>query len=165
MVNLKTMGIAALVMAVAIVMAVRYWPNDERAIRKQLALIETLGSKEADEKPIDSLLHARQLAELFNDPCIIQVESVDFQGQFPRKQIQDMIVMVRGHYTQATVSVHDLRITLPKKQSATLHCTMRVKGEGAARPVADVQELAAELRKVEDDWLFTSVTLVEVLER
>ena len=36
---------------------------------------------------------------------------------------------------------------------------------GKGQPVADVQELRAELRKIEGDWLLTHVTLIEVLER
>lgn len=163
--NLKKLMLAALVVIMAAIVAVRFWPGDERAIRKQIAVIETLGSKEGDEKSIESLLRARQLANLFTDPCALQVESADFRGEYPRKQIQDRIIMVRGYYTQATVSVHDLNITILEKERATLRCTLRVRGQGKTRPVADVQELAAELRKVEGDWLFASVTLVEVLER
>jgi hypothetical protein len=164
-VNLKNLILAVCLVTVAVVAALRFWPSDERAIRKQIERIETLGSKASDEKPVNSLLHARQLAELFSDPCTLQVESANFQGQYPRKQIQDRIVMLRGSYSQATVSIHDLHITIAEKERATIRCTLRVKGEGKSQPVADVQELSAEMRKVEGDWLLASVTLVEVLER
>lgn len=73
--------------------------------------------------------------------------------------------MVRGSYSQATVSIHDLNIIIAEKERATIRCTLRVKGEGKSQPVADVQELSAEMRKVQGDWLLASVTLVEVLER
>lgn len=167
MVNLKTLVLAALVVVVATVAALRLWPSDERAIRQQIAKIETLGSKARDEKPVESLLRARQLAELFADPSSLEVESANFTGQYPRKQIQERIALARGSYTSATVSVHDLTldISTTDPQTATLRCTLRVKGEGNSQPMADVQELSAELRKVEGDWLLAAVTLVEVLER
>ena len=167
MVNLKTLVLAVLVVVVATVAGWRFWSSDERAIRQQIAKIEALGSKARDEKPVESLLRARQLAELFADPSTLEVESGDFQGQYPRKQIQERIVLARGFYTSATVSVHDLAIDIPKTEpkTATIHCTLRVKGEGKSQPVADVQELSAELRKINGDWLFAAVTLVEVLER
>ncbi|MDD2467618.1 MAG: nuclear transport factor 2 family protein [Desulfobulbus sp.] len=163
--NLKKMILLTLIAAVASLVAIRYWPSDERAIRKQVAQIENLGSKARDEKPIESLLRARQLAALFSDPCTLQVETADFTGEYPRKQIQDRIVMARGLYTTTTVSVHDLSINIPNKETARVRCTLRVKGQGESRPVADVHELEAELHKVKGDWLFTQLTLVEVLER
>ena len=167
MVNAKTLILAVLVVVVATVVALRFWPSDERAIRQQIAKIETLGSKARDEKPVESLLRARQLAELFADPSTLQVEHANFTGQYPRKQIQERIVLARGFYTSAKVSVHDLAIDIAttNPKSATIHCTLRVKGEGNAQPMADVQELSAELRKLNGDWLLTAVTLVEVLER
>ncbi|MGD9949760.1 MAG: hypothetical protein AB7U29_14960 [Desulfobulbus sp.] len=163
--NIKKLVPVALVAMALIVVGIRYWPSDERAIRKQIAQIETLGSKAADEKPIESLLRAKRLAALFNDPCILQVEAADFTGEYPRKQIQDRIAMARAFYTNATVSVHDLSINILDKERTKILCTLRVKGSGKNRPVADVQELEADLRKVEGDWLFTQLTLVEVLER
>ena len=167
MVNAKTLILAVLVVVVATVVALRFWPSDERAIRKQIAKIETLGSKASDEKPVESLLRARQLAELFADPSTLEVQTGNFTGQFPRKEIQERIVLARGFYTSATVSVHDLAIDIPKTdpQTATIRCTLRVKGEGKSQPVADVQELSAELRKLKGDWFFAAVTLVEILER
>lgn len=166
MVNLKTLVLTILV-GVAVVIAWHYWPSDERAIRKQLARIETLGSKEVAEKPLDSLLRARQLAELFTDPCTLQVETGDFSGQYPRKRIQERIALARGFYTRATVSLHDLAIDIPETTppTATVRCTLRVKGDGTSQQVADVQEVRAEMRKLKGEWLFAAVTLVEVLQR
>jgi len=164
-VNLKKLLLAAMAAVMAVMVGLRYWPGDERAIRKQIAKIEALGSKTGDEKPIDSLLRARQLSALFHDPSTLQVESADFSGEYSRKQIQDRIIMVRSFYSKATVSIHDLNINLLDNDQATVLCTLRVKGEGNARPVADVQELEAGLRKIEGNWLFNKVTLVEVLER
>lgn len=167
MVNVKTLVLTILVMIVATAAAWRFWPGDERAIRQQIAKIETFGSKASDEKPVESLLRARQLAELFADPSTLEVQTGNFTGQYPRKQIQERIVLARGFYISATVSVHDLAIDIHSSdpKTATIHCTLRVKGEGKSQPVADVQELSAQLRKVEGDWLFAAVTLVEVLER
>lgn len=167
MVNLKNLILAVCLATVAVVAAVRFWPSDERAIRQQVAKIEALGSKASDEKTVESLLRARQLAELFADPSALQVEHANFTGQYPRKQIQERILLARGFYTSAIVSVHDLTINIPTTdpKTATIHCTLRVKGEGKSQPVADVQELSAELHKINGDWLLASVTLVEVLER
>ena len=89
--NLKKLILTAMVALMVVMVGLRYWASDERAIRKQVAKIEALGSKTRDEKPIDALIRARQLADLFHDPCSMQVESADFSGEYSRKQIQDRI--------------------------------------------------------------------------
>jgi hypothetical protein len=72
---------------------------------------------------------------------------------------------VRNNYRKVEVRLHDVAIEIGQEGAAVVRCTLRLRGEGKGQPVADVQELRAELRKIESDWLFTSLTLVEVLER
>ncbi|ADW18281.1 hypothetical protein Despr_2134 [Desulfobulbus propionicus DSM 2032] len=165
MVNKKTIVLGLLLVVAAVVLVVRLWPSDERAIRKQLALIEEAGSKEASEQPLESLLKAKQLAALFHDPCELIVEAVTYHGLYSRKEIMDRINLVRANYRTARVSLHDVTIAIPGDNNAVVNCTIRLSGEGKGQPVADVQELRAELRKIEGDWLLTHVTLIEVLER
>lgn len=165
MVNVKTLGVAALVAVAVIVLAVRFWPGEERAIRARLAVIEKIGSKAGAEQPLESLSKARQIAGLFNDPSQLVIESVNHVGSYSRQQIQERIVMVRAAYVTATVSLHDLAVGLTGKDTATVHGTIRVRGQGASGPVADVRELRAGMAKIDGQWLMTEVTLVEVLER
>lgn len=165
MVNVKAAAIAAILACALGLIGWRFWPGDERAIRTQLALIEQAGSKEPAEQPIQSLIKARQLAELFHDPCRLEVEAVDSAGEYSRKQIMDHIALIRASYAKARISLHDVVVDIPQKSIAVVRCTLRVQGEGSGQPVADVQELHADLRKIEGDWLFTGVRLIEVLER
>ena len=165
MVNVKTLGAATLVAVAVIVLVVRFWPSEERAIRARLAMIEKIGSKAGAEQPLESLSKARQIAGLFNDPCQLVIESVNHAGSYSRRQIQERIVMVRAAYVTATVSFHDLNIVLAGSDTATVSGTIRVRGQGMSGPVADVRELRAEMAKIDDQWLMTGVTLVEILER
>jgi hypothetical protein len=43
--------------------------------------------------------------------------------------------------------------------------TIRLRGQGRGEAIADVQELRAEMGKIDGQWLFTAVELIEVLER
>ena len=165
MVNVKTLVLVILVAILAGYLAIRFWPGDERAIRKQLALIEEAGSKAAAEQPKEALFKARQIADLFADPCLLTMEAVRFAGSYPRKQIQDRIVMVRAFYAQARVSLHDVSIEVAETNTAAVRGTLRLRGEVKDEAIADVHEIRAEMKKISDTWLFTSVTIVEVLER
>ena len=165
MVNVKTLGVAALVAVAVIVLAIRFWPSEERAIRARLAVIEKTGSKAGAEQPLESLSKARQIAGLFGNPCQLVIESANHAVSYSRQQIQERIVMVRAAYVTATVSLHDLAVVLTGKDTATVSGTIRVRGQGSSGPVADVRELQAGMAKIDGHWLLTEVTLVEVLER
>lgn len=165
MVNIRTVCIAGLVVLAAGFVAVRLWPSDVRAIRSQLKVIEAAGSKERGEQQVEGLLRARQLAELFLDPSRLTVESSKHEGVYPRRQIQDRIALVRASFAEAEVALHDVGIEVVAKGTAVVRGTIRLKGARITEPLADVQELRAEMGKFDGRWLFTAVTIVEVLER
>ena len=127
--------VVVVIVLVAAVCAFRFWPSDERAIRKQLAVIEEAGSKEPAEKSIEALFKAKQIAELFSDPCRLTVASANHVGEYPRKQIQDRILMVRGFYTQAKVSLHDVTIDISpdKDRCCSRHHPPARRGQRARR--------------------------------
>lgn len=163
--NGKTILVAVLLAVVAVLLAVRFWPSDERAIRAQLHLIEDAGSKLLSEQPIESLMKATQLAGLCNDPCRLVVTAAQHADIYPRKQIQDRIVMVRAFYSEVEVTLHDITIALAENHTAVVRGTIRLRGRSKGEALADVQELRAEMGKIDGTWLFTSVEIVEVLVR
>lgn len=163
--NIKKILIAVLLAVVLGLLAVRFWPSDERAIRAQLHLIEEAGSKQPAEQPVEALVKATQLAELFNDPCRLVVTAAHHADTYPRKQIQDRIVMARALYSEVQVTLHDIAIALAENQTAVVRGTIRLRGQSKGEAIADVQELRAEMGKIDGAWLFTSVEIVEVLER
>jgi len=164
-VNVKKILIAVLLAGVVGLLAVRFWPSDERAIRAQLSLIEEAGSKQSSEQPVESLVKATQMAGLFNDPCRLIVAAARHADAYPRKQIQDRIVMVRALYSEVQVTLHDIAIVLAENHTAVVRGTIRLRGQSKGEVIADVQELRAEMGKFDGTWLFTSVEIVEVLER
>ncbi|MBM9614534.1 hypothetical protein JWJ90_09550 [Desulfobulbus rhabdoformis] len=163
--NSKKLILVGIVAVILIILGFTLWPGDKRAIRKQVARMEELASKAPDEKAIDSLFRARNMAKLFHDPCTLEIEYADFVGEYSRKNIQDRIVLARNSFSQVKVSTHDLDISLLGNKQASLLCTLRITGKGAGSQVGDVQELEANLKKMDGDWLFTKLAMVEVLER
>jgi hypothetical protein len=164
-VSLKYGVIVVLIVIVAGLSVVRFWPSDVRAIRKQLALIETAGAKDSTEKPVEALFKAKQIVELFNDPCHLTVESAGHAGDYLHKQLMERIAMLRAFYSRVNVSLHDLAIEIFPEKTAVVRGTLRLRGDGAGEVIADVHEFRAEMRRVDGKWLFTMVEIVQVLER
>ena len=165
MVNSKTILIAVVIALVAGASAWFWWSGDERAIRKQLALITEAGSRAENEPPMEGLVKATQMAALFSDPCQLTVEMAHHEGSYARKQIQERILLVRSWFVQVEVTLHDIAIGRIENKTTTVRGTIRLRGKATGDLVADVQEFKAEMAKIDGKWLFTSVTLVEVLER
>lgn len=163
--NVRNILVALLLVAAAVILALRFWPSDERAIRAQLRLIEEAGSKQPTEQPVEALVKATQLADLFNDSCRLVAPSAHHADTYPRKQIQDRIIMVRALYSEVQVTLHDIAITIAENHTAVVRGTIRLRGQSKGDALADVQELRAEMGKINGTWLFTSVEIVEVLER
>jgi hypothetical protein len=161
----KQVVVALLTAIVTAICVVRFWPGDERAIRKQLAVIEEAGSKQSTEQPVEGLLKTTQLATLFSDPCRLTVTDAGHADVYPRKQIRDRIIMVRALYTQVQVSLHDITIAFAENNTAVVRGTIRLRGQGTGEAIADVQELRAEMGKIDGKWLLTAVEIVEVLEQ
>ena len=163
--NSKTILVTVAIALIAGVAAWFWWSGDERAIRKQLALIEEAGSKVENEPPMEGLVKATQMAALFSDPCRLKVEAAQHEGSYARKQIQDQIFMVRSWFVQVEVRLHDIAIGRIENKTTTVRGTIRLRGKVTGDLVADAQDFKAEMSKVDGKWLFTAVTLVEVLER
>ena len=163
--NNKTIIVAVVIALVAGLATWFWWSGDERAIRKQLALIEEAGSKVENEPPMEALVKATQMAALFNDPCRLTVEMAHHEGSYARKQIQDRILLVRSLFIQVAVTLHDTAIGRIENKTTTVRGTIRLRGKATGEPIADIQEFKAEMAKIDGKWLFTSVTIVEVLER
>ncbi|MCL1980824.1 MAG: nuclear transport factor 2 family protein [Proteobacteria bacterium] len=165
MVNGKTIIGAVIIALVAGLAAWFWWSGDERAIRKQLARIEAVGSKTETEPPVEGLVKATQLAALFSDPCRFTVQEGRHEGSYGRKRTQEHILMIRSWFAQVAVTLHDIIIERIENKTAAVRGTIRLQGKDTGGALAEAQEFTAEMAKIEGKWLFTSVTFIEVLER
>lgn len=165
MITVKNMFVAALIALIVGGSAFWLWPNDARAIRSRLAVIEKAGTKKAGEHALEGQLKARKIAELFQDPCQLRVETIKFEGSYSRQQIQDRVAMIRASFTKADVDLYDVGVELSAEKTAMVQGTVRLLGARTGDPMADVQEFRAEMLKDNGQWFFTTVTIVEVLDR
>jgi len=75
-------------------------------------------------------------------------------------------MMARSGYTSIAVDFYDFNIVFPREGRAEVDVTALAKTITSAGEAAqEIHELVFSLEKVEDDWLFTAIEAVEVLER
>ncbi len=165
MVNSKGLIGVCIAALLVVVLVFVLLPNKEKQVRKRLRQLVEYVSREADEPPLASLQKGRRIGLFFADPCRVILQGKMDEKELRRKEITDRVVLIRNTYSQLQVKFHDVSIVFPAETTADIHMTMRLTGVTAGSDMADVQEVEARMKKLDGEWLFTDVTLVEVLAR
>ena len=59
----------------------------------------------------------------------------------------------------------DIQIRFPQKEEALLSTTLSLRGENRNQRFTDAYEFSILAEKIDGDWLFSSFTVVEFMER
>lgn len=140
-------------------------PGKERQVRKRLRQLAEYVTKEQGEPPLVSLQRGRQVSLFFKEPCRVKLEGYGKTRVFQRKEISDRVIILRNSFSWVSVDFYDIHLDFPEENTAELNMTVRLNGKTAGEEMRDVQEVEAGMEKLDGQWVFTDVTVVEVLER
>ena len=163
--NWQKLLLIVLIFCVAAAAVFYLLPSEEKRIRKQLAILEGLCSKQSDETRLQAVRKVTKIAALFTDPCLIKVERRNFVGELNREEFVGRANMARTGFPQVDARFYDISVELLGKLRASVVMTVRLKGRDGEQYWAETHEVGAGLIKTEGDWLLSEVTLVEVLEK
>jgi hypothetical protein len=108
----------------------------------------------------------KDIGTLFFEPCELKVPDQSLSGSFTRQEISTYAGSARSHSSQLDLKFHDLHIEFPEKEVAKVTLTGRLIGKSTTgERVDEVRELECILRKVENEWLFSRIEVVEVLRK
>jgi hypothetical protein len=141
------------------------FPSDERAIRSNLDDLADYCSTTGNDKAIAALTKISLAGKLFQDPCQVEVKSFDISRELGRKEVTDHILMMKKMMPATRFTFSDTDILFPGDKRAELSTTLRLTGKARDNRFTDAYELSILLSKVEGDWLFSSVTVVEFIEQ
>ena len=143
-----------------------FFKDEEEAVRKQFEVLAESTSKEPGEQPLIAIQKAGQIGSLFADICRLKVTTTPFSGEYTPKEIIDRTIMARASFAQATIKFYDVNIDFPIDGVANVVATVRLTGKSSReKDVTDTHEIEAILKKIDGDWLFTELKVVEVLEK
>lgn len=166
MVRMKRILIGLLLLAIAIVVAVRVLPSEEKRVRKQLTLLSKAVAKAPEESPITSAARLQKLRTLFAENCRLETHISWFSGEFTGEELASLIARTRLLFSTLSLRIYDLNVEFPGDDSATVRLTTRVKGRMTDGEFVDEShELECLLEKTDGKWLFREAKVVEVLER
>lgn len=163
---IKYILVSMLMVVVGIMVIITLLPSEEKRVKKQFQLLSEWVSKSPEENALTMLQKMKNIGALFNEHCEMKIQDQSLSGSYTRQEISAYAGSARSYLSQLDLKFYDLRILFPEKETARVDLTARVTGiSTAGERVDETRELECVLRKVDRQWLFSQVEVVEVLKR
>ncbi len=162
----KLIAIAVLLLAVlAVVWRLRPPSAEERVAKRVAALAECL-NKNAGETNSVMALKFHSLSGMFADSVTVAISEINFNGTYSSSEIPSLISRYRAMLDSLSLAFHDITVTLDGTDRATAtftaRATLRARG---GQQQSETREIHAQLRKVDDEWVFARFHEENVLVR
>ncbi len=142
----------------------RLFPGPEEIIKRRLAQLAQAASTSGDEGLLAKAAHVQKLTSFFTPDVEIVI---DMPGQYSADitgadELTRMAAAARSMGKSIKVELVDVSVALgPDKASAEAHMTGKATVTGDRS--LQVQELKAQLRKVDGQWLISRAETVQTL--
>jgi len=165
-INTKNIAIIGLIIIAGIVAFFWIYQSDEARIKKRFTSISELAAKDGEENELMAALKARKIADVFAKSCRIDIPSESISQTFSKDEIPPHVMAGRARYSRLAVKFYDIQIKFPDDNTADVDLTASVAAlTSSNEPVNDIYEVRCALNKIENDWFFTKIEEVEVLEK
>ena len=167
MVNQKNIIITGLLIACGIIAFFIFSQSDEAKIKKQFHKLAEKIEKNGNEHDLIAAKRAHEIEQMFTGSVRIQIPSYSVDKTFPRSEISPHVLYARALYQAMALDFHDFHIQIDEgKTSAIVGLTGVFKATtSSGERVDEIHEVECTLKKVEDEWMFTGIQGIEVLER
>ncbi|MDA3894923.1 MAG: hypothetical protein PF482_02110 [Desulfobacteraceae bacterium] len=167
MVNQKNIIIAGLLIACGIVAFFILSQSDEAKIKKQYHKLAEKVEKNGAEHDLIAAKTAHEIEQMFTGSVRIQIPSYSVDKTFPRSEISPHVLYARALYQKMALDFHDFHIQIDEGiTSAVVGLTGVFEATTTSdEQVDEIHEVECTLEKIEDEWMFTGIRGVEVLER
>lgn len=141
-----------------------FYPSPEHAIRSRLAELARAATISPNESALIKLAKAQKLASFFTVDTEIRI---DLPGRFPqslngRDELMQAVAGARSAVKSLKVEFVDVSVTVESDSvSGSAHFTVKADVSGESTP--QVEELEAQFRKLDGDWLIKHVENVQTL--
>jgi hypothetical protein len=165
-VKIKYLLAGALIVVVGIVLAITLVPSEEKRVKRQFHLLSEWVSKSPEENAFTMLQKMKNIGILFDEHCEMKIPDQSLSGNYTRQEVSTYAGSARSYVSQLDLKFYDLRIVFPEKEIAKVNLTARLTGRSTAGERMDeTRELECVLRKIDKQWLFSQIEVIEVLKK
>lgn len=166
MVRSKASILAVLILALGILAIWRFFPDEEKKVRKQFDRFGEYASKAGDENPLATASKIKKVISLFTDPCEVEIPFTALAGKYNHQEIGAYAAGFRSRFSELSFRFDDFTVLFPEKEVAEVEVTGRLTGKQInGERVNETRELQCLLKKLEGQWLFYRFEVVEVLKK
>jgi hypothetical protein len=166
MVKTKQMLMAAGLLLAGLIVFLLFYQSDTAAVKKRFAFLADQFSKETSENSLLGAAKAKHIGLMFADTCRVSLPGYDVDRTFERADVQPYVMMARSRYREIAVEFYDFDIVFPQDGLAEVDVTALVRATTTAgEAVQEIHEMVFTLERGEEDWLFTNIESLTVLER
>ena len=167
MVNAKNIFVAGLLIVCGMIAFFIFSQSDEAKIKKQFNKLSEKIEKNGNEHDLIAAKTAHEIEQMFTGSVRIQIPSYSVDKTFPRSEISPHVLYARARYQKMDLAFHDFQIEIAEdKTTAVVGLTGIFEASTTSgERVNEIHEVECTLEKIEDEWMFTGIEGVEVLER
>jgi ketosteroid isomerase-like protein len=166
MVRMKHGLVAVVILTTGIVAAVHFSETEEKKVRRQFALLSQSVSKDSGETILTATQKIRRIASSVAESCTFRAEVISLSGTYTPDEISIYATQARSQFSGLSLRFHDLDIEVLGTEVANVVFTARLTGTTRfGEAVDETREVESVLKKIDNEWLFTNVAVIEVLER
>jgi hypothetical protein len=166
MVTTKNILIVVVLAVAGIIGFLLFYSSDETVIKKRF---KSLASDFAREYPENDLLNAaksKRISNMFAASCRVHIPDYDVDRTFARDDVQPYVMMARSRYRDISLDFYNFSIDFTEGGQATVYASAFVRATPTAgEPVRELHEMVFSLEKGEEEWLFTDIESLEVMEK
>jgi hypothetical protein len=166
MVNIKYLLAGVLIVIIGIVLVVAVFPSEEKRVKKRFRLLSEWVSKSPEEGSLTMLQKMKDIGTLFLEPCELKSPNESLSGSYTRQEISVYAGSARSHFSQLNLKFYDLQVAFPEKEVAKVNLTARLIGRSkTGEQVDEIRELDCLLKKMDRNWFFSQIEVIEVLKK
>jgi len=143
-----------------------YQQSDEKKIKKRFTRLSELFSKDDLEPALLMATKVKGIGSLFAKTCIIQSSDRLRSGTYTPEQITSHAASARAIFRVLKLKFYDIEISLQGEAEARASLTGVLSGISKQEEnFEETHEMEFDLVKLEDEWFFSAIRMVEVLQK
>ena len=157
----------AVILAVGAFAVYHFYFNEEARVIKQFRLLGKHVAKQAEESNLVAAASINKALRLFANPIQLEIPSHSISKTYDRRELSAPLFMKRSRYSEIDLHFYDFKIEFPDAGTAQANATLVFNAKGrSGDQIQETHELMCTLvQNRHQDWIFSRIEVVEVLEK
>jgi len=140
--------------------------GEERRVLDRFDALSEWISKDSSENIVQAAQRLRGLRALFDKTCALEAHKDYLSGNYTPEEMVGIAVRARTRFKKLSLMFYDINVEFINDVVAEVKLTGRLTGLLTNNePVNEIRELESALKKLNGEWRFSRISVVEVLER